>query len=47
MKGFKLCDPALRKQMYNRDVVFREVGGTSKYEGVHIEKDSKKARFEV
>jgi hypothetical protein len=33
--------------MYNRDVVFREVGGTSEPEEVQIEKYPKKVRFEL
>jgi hypothetical protein len=47
MKGYKLWDPASRKTMYSRDVVFKEVGGTSKSEEVQIEKDPEKVRFEL
>jgi transposase InsO family protein len=32
MKGYKLWDPASRRTMYNRDVVFREVRGKSESE---------------
>jgi hypothetical protein len=34
MKGYKLWDPASRRTMYNRDVVFREVRGKSDPEEV-------------
>jgi hypothetical protein len=34
MKGYKLWDPASRRTMYSRDVVFREVRGKSKPEEV-------------
>jgi hypothetical protein len=33
--------------MYNRDVVFREVGETSNSEEVKIEKYAEKVRFEL
>jgi hypothetical protein len=29
MTGYKLWDPTSRKTMYNKDVVFREVGSKS------------------
>jgi hypothetical protein len=47
MKGYKLWDPASRKIMYSRDVVFREVGGNFESEVVQIEKDPEKVRFEL
>jgi hypothetical protein len=46
MKGYKLWDPTSRKIVYNRDVVFKEVGGTSKFEEVQIEKELEKLVFE-
>jgi hypothetical protein len=48
MKGYKLWDPASRRKMYSRDVVFREVGG--KYEPeetVQIKNNPETVRFEL
>jgi hypothetical protein len=47
MKGYKLWDLALRRTMYSRDVVLREVGGKSKPKEVQTEKNPEKVRFEV
>jgi hypothetical protein len=47
MKGYKLWDPASRKTMYNRDVVFREVRRKSESEVVQTEKNPEKVRFEL
>jgi hypothetical protein len=47
MKGYKLWDPASRRTMYSRDVVFREVRGKSESEVVQIEKNPEKVRFEL
>jgi hypothetical protein len=47
MKGYKLWDPASRKTMYNRDVVFREVGRKFESEVVQIENNPEKVRFEL
>jgi hypothetical protein len=33
MKGYKLWDLIMRKFFYSRDVIFKEVGGTSRTEG--------------
>jgi hypothetical protein len=48
MKGYKLWDPASRKTVYNRDVVFREVIGKSELEEiVQIENNLETVRFEL
>jgi hypothetical protein len=48
MKGYKLWDPASRKTMYNRDVVFREVRSKSEpKEIVQIESNPEMVRFEL
>jgi hypothetical protein len=47
MKGYKLCDPASRKIMYNRDVVFREFRRKSESKVVQIENNPDKVRFEL
>jgi hypothetical protein len=38
MKGYNLWNTVLRKTMYSRDVIFREVEGTSRTEGAQMEK---------
>ena len=38
MKGYKLWNPATRITVYNRDVIFREVGRTSETEEVRENK---------
>jgi hypothetical protein len=48
MKGYKLWDPASRKIVYNRNVVFREVGSKPEPEViVQIKNNPKKVRFEL
>jgi hypothetical protein len=48
MKGYNLRDPASRKTMYNRDVVFREVGGKFEPEEiVQTENNPETMRFEM
>jgi hypothetical protein len=48
MKGYKLWDPASRRKMYNRDVVFREVEGKSKPEEIgQIENNHETMLFEL
>jgi hypothetical protein len=48
MKGYKLWDPASRRTMYNRDVVFKEVGGKSEPEEVvQTENNHEMVQFEV
>jgi hypothetical protein len=34
MKGYKLWDPASRKILYSRDVIFKEVGSKSEPEEI-------------
>lgn len=43
VKGYKLWNPVTRKEVYSRDVIFREVGGTSRVEEVIREKRTRKA----
>jgi hypothetical protein len=47
MKGYNIWDLFLRKKVYSRDVVIREVMGTSKSEGVQMEKETKNLVFEM
>ena len=44
VKGYKLWNPATRTTRYSRDVIFREVGSTSKTEEVR-EKKLEKLEF--
>jgi hypothetical protein len=48
MKGYKLWDPASRRTMYSRDVVFREVRGKSEPEEVvQTENNPETVQFEL
>ena len=47
VKGYKLWNPVTRKIVYNRDVIFIEVGGTSSIEEVKREKEPKKIEFDL
>jgi hypothetical protein len=47
MKGYKLCDPVIRKTIYSPDVMSREVGGTSRIEEAQSEKELEKLVFEI
>jgi hypothetical protein len=47
MKGYKLWDPASRKIVYSRDVVFRDVGRKSESEVVQTKNNPEKVRFEL
>ena len=42
MKWYKLWNLVIMKEVYSRDVIFKEVGGTSKSEEVRREKEPKK-----
>ena len=46
-KGYKLWNPIIRKIVYNRDVLFKEVKRTSKNEDESKEKGPKKMDFEL
>jgi hypothetical protein len=46
-KGYKFGDPASRKTVYSRDVVFKEVRRKSEPEVVQTKYNPKKVRFEL
>jgi hypothetical protein len=47
MRVYKLWDLVLRKLMYSRDVIFREVGGTSRTKEDQMEKEPEKMVFKL
>jgi len=47
MKGYKLWDSVTRKIVYSRDVIFMEVGSTSRNEEALMEKELEKLVFEL
>ena len=47
IKGYKLWNPIIRKIVYSRDVVFREVKNTSRNEDEPKEKGPEKIEFEI
>jgi hypothetical protein len=47
MKGCKLWDPVLRKIVYNRNGIFREVGGNSWMKEDQIKKEPENLVFDM
>ena len=47
VKGYKLWNPVTRKVFYNRDVIFRELIGTSKDEEDKRENEPENKEFEI
>ena len=47
MKGYEIWNLTTKKTFYRKDVIFREVRGTSKVEDVKREKEPKNLEFEL